>query len=102
MTATVVNSPTTARTHGLRVLTPPLYGAVQPVCVERILDSGIAIASKRRGASSQLLRVHLLDALERRQLLNGFPALLFGQSDVVEVLKVEPELWARSEKMSQA
>src|SRR3989304_459671 len=47
-------------------------------------------------------RVNLFDAFQRRQFLDGLTALFFGQPNFVEALKIQPELWARSEKMSQA
>ena len=48
------------------------------------------------------LRVDLFDAFQGRQLLDGFPAFFFGQPNFVKALKIQPELWGRSEKMTQA
>jgi hypothetical protein len=62
-------------------------------------DNAAALPTR---APSNPLRVHLFDAFQRRQFLDGLPALLFGQSDFVEALKIQPELWARSQKVSQA
>ena len=47
-------------------------------------------------------RVDLVDAFERRQFLDSLSALFFGQANLVKALKIQPELWTRSKKMSQA
>src|SRR5437879_1971233 len=59
------------------------------------------LTSRVKGISSNVSRVNLFDAFERRQFLYGLPALFFGQPNFVEALKIQPELWARSEKMTQ-
>src|SRR5438067_1025240 len=62
----------------------------------------VCLKSPVNGISARFLRVNLFDAFQRRQLLDGLSALLFGQANFVEALQIQPELWARSEKMSQA
>lgn len=43
-----------------------------------------------------------MEILELRQFLDCFAALTLSQSQLVQVLKIQPELCARAEEMSQA
>jgi hypothetical protein len=47
------------------------------------------------------LGVNFFETLQRWQLLDRLPAFFFGQPKLVQALKIQPELRARAEKMSQ-
>ena len=48
---------------------------------------------------NQRLRVNWFPTAELRQTLNGFASLLFGDSEVVQRLQIQPQLGARAEEV---
>jgi hypothetical protein len=84
-------------------LNPPPRLAIRHLPVFRsalMRPCTVCVKSPVKGISAHFLRVNLFDAFQRRQFLDGLSTLFFRQPNFVEALKIQPELWTRSEKMS--
>jgi hypothetical protein len=76
-------------------------------CTGQVLALGLQMGSDVLGEFKKdprrwSLTADLFKVLEPRQPLNGLAALFLSQPQLVQVLKIQPELGARSKKMCEA